>query len=67
MLRTKSFVRKTRRGGVLSVQREHYLRTDIESGLGTSVTCQGDVPLGIPDTNIVLHQIDLLEHPEVTK
>ena len=29
MLRSKSFVRKTRRGKVMKVVREHYLRNDI--------------------------------------
>ena len=50
MLQSKAFVKKTRKGKVLKVVREHYLRDDIWSGS----------PLAhylIVDTNIVLQQV----------
>ena len=73
MLHSKSFVKKTRRGKVVKVVREHYLRDDIYSGSFLDPGCpdasrilSADVSRYlILDTNIVLHQIDLLEHPEV--
>jgi exosome complex exonuclease DIS3/RRP44 len=73
MLHRKSFVKKTKRGKVLKVVREHYLRDDIHSGSFLDPGCpdasrilSADVARYLVlDTNIVLHQIDLLEHPEV--
>jgi exosome complex exonuclease DIS3/RRP44 len=73
MLHRKSFVKKTKKGKVLKVVREHYLRDDIYSGScldpdcpDTSQTLSADASRYIlVDTNIVLHQIDMLEHPEV--
>ena len=32
MLRKKSFVKKTRKGNIVQIQREHYLRDDIGCG-----------------------------------
>jgi exosome complex exonuclease DIS3/RRP44 len=65
------FVRKTKAGKVISVTREHYLRSDILCG---SVLCDecshisGQAKLSadtneyiILDTNVILHQMDLLE------
>ncbi len=73
MLHSKSFVKKTKRGKVLKVVREHYLRDDIHSGSFLDPGCpdasrilSADVARYLVlDTNIVLHQIDLLEHPDV--
>ncbi|ESO98220.1 hypothetical protein LOTGIDRAFT_114650 [Lottia gigantea] len=94
MLTSKVFVKKTKKGGVLKVVREHYLRDDITCGSQHCTKCDhnknhttyddqddGDdlknQPLVlspksdselcpephyiIPDTNVVLHQIDILE------
>ncbi|XP_050397499.1 exosome complex exonuclease RRP44 [Patella vulgata] len=98
MLTSKVFVKKTKRGGVLKVVREHYLRDDITCGSQHCTKCDHNVqtensadtdsdsynadnfktqPLVIsppsnsvlcssshyviPDTNVVLHQIDVLE------
>lgn len=73
MLHSKSFVKKTRKGKVLKVVREHYLRDDIYSGSELDPECpEGSRVLSgsaqcyaVVDTNVVLHQIDLLEHPDV--
>ncbi|GCC23931.1 exosome complex exonuclease RRP44 [Chiloscyllium punctatum] len=97
MLKSKSFIKKTRSGGVLKVVREHYLRDDILCGWAPCEECgsrggcatptpgqgQGQGPGGLtdsphtdsqlcpqphyllPDTNVVLHQIDILEDPAI--
>jgi hypothetical protein len=41
MLHKKSFVRKTRRGNVVKVVREHYLRDDIWCGIPGCTRCAG--------------------------
>eukprot|EP00040_Diaphanoeca_grandis_P015316 m.77993 g.77993 ORF g.77993 m.77993 type:complete len:1019 (+) comp25067_c0_seq1:139-3195(+) len=72
MLKRNKFVKKTRRGTVLNENREHYLRKDIWCGYVGCSSCQHTEPtlesgeILVPDTNIVLHQIDLLEHPKLT-
>lgn len=84
MLRSKQHFQRTRRGKILKIQREHYLRDDIYCGATACAICPdsedpliGRRPLSstvaacapehnrylIIDTNIALHQIDLLEHP----
>ncbi|CAG0883873.1 unnamed protein product [Darwinula stevensoni] len=85
MLKTKVFFKKTKRGSVLKVVREHYLRNDIYCGSSGCRHCQENenfkpvlmpdsisksdlVPLPhyiIPDTNVVLHQISILESPVI--
>ncbi|KAJ1562981.1 exosome catalytic subunit dis3 [Cladochytrium tenue] len=87
MLHTKSFVRKTRRGAVVKVVKEHYLRDDIYCGVQLCRHCPQlkspleaapaspvRVPIAskalrpgsphfiVPDTNVLYHQIDLIEH-----
>lgn len=74
MLKSKTFVKKTRSGGVMKVVREHYLREDIWCGSeGCRLCCQDSPVLQvhsciqsslcpfphylIPDTNVVLHQV----------
>ncbi|XP_065176538.1 exosome complex exonuclease RRP44-like [Sycon ciliatum] len=83
MLLTKSFVKKTKKGGVVKVVREHYLRDDIWCGCLCCDACQatekcleseperveshllsGGYYL-LPDTNVVLHQIDFLEDDSI--
>lgn len=73
MLQSKSFVKKTRKGHVVKVVREHYLRDDIYSGSPLDPACppeacklSGDAPhYLLVDTNVALHQMDLLEHAAV--
>ena len=83
MLASKTFVKKTKKGAVVKVVREHYLRDDVWCGVkGCGVCKQQDPPLEgcpvvnsdlcpgphylLPDTNVVLHQIDFLEDPSIT-
>ncbi|KAJ1980776.1 exosome catalytic subunit dis3 [Dimargaris cristalligena] len=96
MLRSKSYMKKTRKGNVVRVVTEHYLRDDIVCSVEKCPNCdwatlqeaQGDskftvphpvlsstprqtesfpVPtLVVPDTNVLYHQIDILEHPALT-
>ena len=42
MLKTKTFVKKTRKGGVVKVVREHYLRDDISCGAENCDSCNQD-------------------------
>lgn len=44
MLKSKVFMKRTRRGGVLKVVREHYLRDDIWCGCGLCTRCNVDKP-----------------------
>lgn len=57
-------MRKTRKGNVVKVVKEHYLRDDIDDGIGTTLHRTAPQYI-IPDTNVVLHQIDLLENPKI--
>ncbi|XP_030635923.1 exosome complex exonuclease RRP44 [Chanos chanos] len=80
MLKSKTFVKKTRSGGVMKIVREHYLRDDIWCGSEVCVECKDETPVLqkdaciesnlctfphylIPDTNVVIQQIDILEDP----
>lgn len=80
MLKSKTFVKKTRSGGVVKIVREHYLRDDIWCGSEICADCSQETTVLqkdayiesslcyyphylIPDTNVVLHQIDVLEDP----
>ncbi|XP_061767680.1 exosome complex exonuclease RRP44 isoform X1 [Nerophis ophidion] len=82
MLKSKSFVKKTRTGKVMKIVREHYLRDDIWCGSEVCGECaqecgvlQRDARMEsslcsfphylLPDTNVVLHQIDVLEDPVI--
>ncbi|XP_047207100.1 exosome complex exonuclease RRP44 [Girardinichthys multiradiatus] len=82
MLKSKTFIKKTRSGGVMKVVREHYLRDDIWCGCETCTECKQDSAVLqrdaciesslcsyphylVPDTNVVLHQIDVLEDPVI--
>uniref|UniRef100_A0A671DNZ0 DIS3 homolog, exosome endoribonuclease and 3'-5' exoribonuclease n=1 Tax=Rhinolophus ferrumequinum TaxID=59479 RepID=A0A671DNZ0_RHIFE len=85
MLKSKTFLKKTRAGGVMKIVREHYLRDDIGCGAPGCAACgsahEGPVlesqPLDrgsslcpqphylLPDTNVLLHQIDVLEDPAI--
>ncbi|XP_075481686.1 exosome complex exonuclease RRP44 homolog A-like [Primulina tabacum] len=71
MLQSKSFVKKTKQGKVVKVVREHYLRDDIYCGAPFCKLCDISTArfnstastILIVDSNVVLHQIDLLENP----
>ncbi|KAK9849652.1 hypothetical protein WJX84_007532, partial [Apatococcus fuscideae] len=73
MLQNKSFVRKTKKGGVLKVVNQHYLRDDIYSGSSLDPDCDAEAyklsadaaHYLVIDTNLALHQMDFLEHPAV--
>ncbi|KAJ3609936.1 hypothetical protein NHX12_022030 [Muraenolepis orangiensis] len=82
MLRSKTFVKKTRSGGIRKIVREHYLRDDIWCGSELCTECKQESTVLlkdaciesslctfphylIPDTNVVLHQIDVLEDPQL--
>ncbi|KAF7656750.1 hypothetical protein LDENG_00036550 [Lucifuga dentata] len=82
MLKSKTFVKKTRTGRVMKVVREHYLRDDIWCGSEVCTECKQDSTVLqkdaciesnlcsfphylVPDTNVVLHQIDVLEDPVI--
>ena len=83
MLTNKTFVKKTKRGAVVKVVREHYLRDDVWCGVRGCGECKQDAPvldtypdtesvlcprahIILPDTNVVLHQMDFLEDPAIT-
>uniref|UniRef100_A0A1E1X5G1 Exosome complex exonuclease RRP44 n=1 Tax=Amblyomma aureolatum TaxID=187763 RepID=A0A1E1X5G1_9ACAR len=78
MLTSKTFVKKTKKGNVLKVVREHYLRDDIWCGSKLCTKCKHEDPnlestprsysdlfpsphYVVPDTNVVLHQVDVLK------
>ncbi|XP_075055918.1 exosome complex exonuclease RRP44 [Mixophyes fleayi] len=82
MLKSKTFMKKTRSGGILKIVREHYLRDDITCGCQGCDECQQEKPILqlepilqsslckcphylLPDTNVLLHQIDILEDPVI--
>jgi hypothetical protein len=74
MLKSKAFVKRSKRGGIVNVVREHYLRDDIPCGFAGCSTCVQVTPVLSPtakrltviDTNIALHNMDVLAHPLVT-
>ncbi|CAI5461475.1 unnamed protein product [Closterium sp. Yama58-4] len=79
MLHQKQFVRKTRKGAIQRVVREHYLRDDIPCGAlpcakSPATACDKDSarlspnnePILVIDTNVALHQIDLLENAAIS-
>ncbi|XP_068344554.1 exosome complex exonuclease RRP44 homolog A-like [Pyrus communis] len=73
MLQNKSFVKRTRGGKITKVVREHYLRHDIYCGATVCKVCETSGARLSPtastilifDTNVVLHQIDLIENPAI--
>ena len=86
MLTSKTFVKKTKKGNVLKVVREHYLRDDVHCGVTICSICHSSssdlyileaTPHSqstkclfphyiLPDTNVCLHQVDILEDPAIT-
>ncbi|KAL1928856.1 hypothetical protein VTP01DRAFT_2642 [Rhizomucor pusillus] len=82
MLRSKAIMKRTRKGNVVKVVKEHYLRDDISCSSIACTTCQNfeppvlsDQPRStstisqrhyiIPDTNVFINQLDILEHPAI--
>ncbi|GAQ85435.1 Ribonuclease II/R family protein [Klebsormidium nitens] len=74
MYQQKQFFKKTRGGKILKVHREHYLRDDIVCGSLACTTCaHGDSTVLsseaaqylLIDTNVALHQMDLLENAAI--
>ena len=73
MLHHKAFVKKTKKGGVVKVVREHYLRDDVPSGSPLDPACPPGAAVLSPhapfytvlDANVGLRQGDLLAHPAV--
>lgn len=64
----RKFARRTGAGAIRTSTAEHYLRADVGCGVETCRKCAGlgEAPLRserllIPDTNVALHQLDLLE------
>ena len=65
MHQSNSFVKKTAKGKVLKVVREHYLRDDIFSGTELDPACDPESHKLSPaakhylliDTNVALHQV----------
>ncbi|KAK7024218.1 exosome catalytic subunit dis3 [Halocaridina rubra] len=79
----KVFYRKTKKGNIIKIVREHYLRDDVWCGLDGCGMCEGELrPLDvlttsdsslvkephhlIIDTNVALHQADVLAHDSIT-
>ena len=67
------FVKRTRRGAVKTHVRQHYLREDLPTGCPQLDAPELEPRLSdeaqrylVLDTNVVLHQIDLLERPALT-
>ncbi|XP_069960706.1 exosome complex exonuclease RRP44-like [Cherax quadricarinatus] len=81
--RMKIFYRKTKKGNIMKIVREHYLRDDVWCGLAGCGICKAEqpvlemvnssnstlVPLAhfiLIDTNVALHQIDVLCDDSIT-
>ena len=45
MLKSKTFVKKTRKGGVVKIVREHYLRDDVWCGVNSCDKCPQSSPI----------------------
>ncbi|KAK1588841.1 hypothetical protein Q3G72_027675 [Acer saccharum] len=75
MLKSNVFSKKTRNNKIKKEVREVYLRDDIWCGVSSCTTCESPAASSatrltastilVVDTNVVLHQIDLLENPAI--
>ncbi|KAK3221781.1 hypothetical protein Dsin_008806 [Dipteronia sinensis] len=75
MLKSNVFSKKTRNNKIKKEVREVYLRDDIWCGVSSCTTCDSPAASAaarltastilVVDTNVVLHQIDLLENPAI--
>ena len=61
MIKLKTFLKKTRRGKVLKIVREHYLRTDIACGSDICQECPE--PMNVTDENTPPKYSTLSENP----
>eukprot|EP00736_Rhodelphis_marinus_P013737 Rmarinus@m.21213 len=74
-VKLKSFMKRSRKGSVMKVIREHYLRDDVYCGSPLCPVCRNPSNKSsfdrkvteylVPDTNVILNQIDLLENPAI--
>ncbi len=64
MLKLKTFIKKTRRGKVLKVVREHYLRDDLGCGVPACEDCSEFLD---NDENLKIKQFPLLEDSPKSK
>nr|XP_045614320.1 exosome complex exonuclease RRP44-like [Procambarus clarkii] len=81
--RLKVFYKKTKKGNIIKIVREHYLRDDVWCGLEGCGMCEMDQPnlemaysndstlvrqphILLIDTNVALHQIDVLAYESMT-
>ncbi|CAM0142112.1 unnamed protein product [Umbelopsis sp. WA50703] len=80
-LRAKSFIKRTKKGNVIKVIKEHYLRDDIWCSSAACEVCGHTDPILsvtprstqtystphylVPDTNVFMNQIDIMEHPTI--
>eukprot|EP00741_Cyanophora_paradoxa_P002860 tig00000640_g2776.t1 len=66
----KAFAKRTRKGNVVKVVREHYLRDDIYCGVQGCSDCKNETPklnatanaYVLLDTNVIIHQMDVVEN-----
>lgn len=62
----KRFVRRNRRGKMMTVAREHYLRDDLPIIDPETHSRPASGRWLVLDTNVPLHQMDVLEHKAIT-
>ncbi|KAG9288456.1 hypothetical protein G9A89_015662 [Geosiphon pyriformis] len=80
MLRSKGFIKRTKKGNAVKVVQEHYLRDDIWCSAEFCSKCLHTQPaltvapsasqlfkshFIIADTNVFMNQIDIIEHPAI--
>ncbi|CAG8475982.1 13402_t:CDS:10 [Ambispora leptoticha] len=81
MLRSKGFIKRTKKGNAVKVVQEHYLREDIWCSVESCSRCSHTQPilriipsntkildsphLIVADTNVFMNQIDIIEHKSI--
>ena len=53
MLKLKTFIKKTRRGKIMKVVREHYLRDDLSCGIESCTECRNDEDSGASQKSVI--------------
>jgi len=53
MLKLKTFIKKTRRGKIMKVVREHYLRDDLSCGIELCNDCRNDDDSGTTQKSVL--------------
>lgn len=65
-----SFVKLSKRGSVVPVFKENYLKDVVSCGISLCKLCSSclllNTPILIPDTNVFLHELDMLSHKSNT-